>query len=603
MARIPDLRIASPSSGVSGVVQETNMFQLGQMVADETSHILERKENRDADAWMIKADEGLQLGALEDLDRATVESEDPNNISQSFFDIYQQRASKLLESAPNDAARSKFQERFVNLRSQYGKQALSTQVSETQKYRINNVESGIDSAVNHIITTGDYDTAKSIIDSTIKNAESFTSPSQLQTLRKTSMAQAKTANIDYLFRKGELDQAESLLIDPDYNKDIQSNDMIAFTKAIEDQRIEIQKQQNLISSIESGDFIDPKDKENKKAIDLIYNQNLSQALASGDGNAYQNTINLIEGTGIIPDTLQGQIRGAYVSNDMASKAKVYQIVNDVNSISPNVLELSGITEKQVTEAVMYTQLKDDGVPEQDAFRMIKNDLYPENPSIIELRKQEIIKNDLSVDIGGLFNDLSVDIVGLFDEDVIDYPEKVEAYKAKYKQLYNKYYLDTGNEDIAKRRATQVFKKNHGLSKITNDDEYVTDFPAEKYYYHPSFNDQKRGDLTYLWMRDQLVDSVSESLNNKDISYEDLIMVPDYVTHQEIKKGIPPTYQVFVKTEDEGLQFVNRIAFDLKSAVEDRKKYLKEGRKKAKIRQDATVQQLLDTESIINKRFP
>ena len=613
MVRIPDVSVSTAQQQISPVVERTEALEVVGQALEGVAKIKREAEERDARAFRIKAGSELELAGTELLAEATNEAETPDEISDLFFEKYNTRKEQLLGTAPNDIAREEFNLDFEQKRAKFGNAAIRTQVAERQKFRMNALNEGLDDKITAIRSGRSFSDVMQLIDSDLDQAKQFTSPSTLQEIRSSVRANARSAQVDSLLENGDVAGAEAIINNEESRKDLTAGQVDSFRGQI--QRIKKEQQSQLqISNYLNSDqgFLDPKNTQTKKAVDAYYKVNLEGAFLQGDPTAFNQVVGMTARTGVVPASVEGYIRSAYINNDQAGKVQAYQFISDVQKTNPNALAYSSLGDKVIEEALFYNDLREGQVPEQDAYNFVQNEFRPEDPAVTKVRQQRLQKGDdaLKIDdvnIADLFDEgifgFELDILDYFTKpDILDYSAKQDAFRAKYKSLYDKYYIDIGNKELAEKRAAQVFKRLHGESKITNNSEYVTDYPPEKYYSLPQYMDSYEGDMNYLWMRDQLK-TEAQGFLNRDVNYEDLRLIADGITEREVQRGMLPTYQIFIKTEDEGLQLVGRIRFDQKKAIKDRRSELGEQKERASKRQRIETEMSPIIEEQFNIRFP
>lgn len=585
MVSIPDLVISGSKFGVSSVVEPgPDLLSIGSDVATK---YLNDKEKRDADAFATEAETNLRLYGAEALEQSRVESENPENITKIFFEKYKSKRDEIYANAPNDLAREKLDDTFAKLKSVYGQQAIGVQVNENQKYRLSKLDNSIDDIATNVRNGGNYKNANEAFESIFETAQSYTSAADREEMRNKYEGKVKTGRLDFLFESGNVGEVERLIKDKSFNSSLSVEQIDAYRVAIEKYKKENGDNQRVINYLNGVGYIDPKDKGVQKAINNVYKQNLAPEMFSDDinraGAAYSQTMSLIEKTGVVPDELEGMLRSSYISGK--NKDLSFQIIADINSRNPRILEMNGITDKQVTEAIMYNEYKKAGVPEEDLTLFVQNKINPSDKATQELRAEDIKK--AKKNNNGLA--INKDIEDMYDYEVFGEPDlleiqgasvnKKEQLKQRYSDIYEQYYLSTGDKYIAESRADAVFKQNHGISQITGD-KVIMDYPPENYYSHPAFFGEtktmlgyEREDKNHEWMREQLVSAVSKELNKK-VDISDIKVMSDGITVRDIRAMTAPSYQIYVKT-DYGYEFINRFRWDLQSALKDKMKSLPE----------------------------
>lgn len=531
--------------------------------------MLEDKMKRDADAFNVEAETNLRLFGTEALEQARVEAKNPEEITQLFFDKYKTKRDELYKNAPNSFAKQGLDDLFGKLKNTYGQQAINTQVNETQKYRFSKLENSIDNIATSIRNGGDYNAGIEAFNSAFTQAESFTSAADRERLKPKFAQQAKTGRLDFLFEAGRIDEVDSLIKDKNFNADLDVKQIDAYRNAVARQREETGLDASLVNYLTRGEgYVDPENPKVKRSISRVYEQAIEPLIMSGDSeqaaNGYRQAVDLISKTGVVPSKMSGMIRSAYYGSG-ADKDLAYRLVSDINNTNPKLLESIGVKDAQINEAMLYNQLKDDGVEDTQIDRVIQARLYPKDKATFETRKEELKKAKKTFDIADFMDD---SILPFTEPDIIEIPglsvNKKVQFERRMNDLYESFYLETGDVKLAEERAKQAFKKNHGITKITG--EYVTDYPPENYYRHPIFNDPYEGDKTSEWMREQLVNDVSETLNKK-VKADDLRVVADGLTVKKINDGMLPDYQVYIDTPDDGFQYIGRMKWDLPKAIE------------------------------------
>ncbi len=602
---IPPLRLSKTVMQSQRPQENTNGLQIAGDVLSGVGAIKQEKEKRDAKSWAIKADSDLRFAGLEALDEAKNEAESPDKIGELFFNKLEQRSADIRKNAPNKFASDEYESIYQNVRRGLGQQAISSELQETQALRRNQIEESINKGINFVRNGGSYSDTRQVLDNYFQQADEVLTPNELFEFKKKAQGQLKTSQLDYLFEQGRGDEVRRLINDAEYNKDLQPRQITAYRNALKKAYEEQKEQAAVLNTVEGGPtYLDPKNKKTKKAIDLFYKANIENGLFSENPQernaAYTDLQNLTLNTGVVPDSVQGFVRSAYVSNDMAKKAQAYQYVDDIASQNPNILELSGITDKQVTEATFYSQLIKDGVPENEAIQIIKSQetLMPE---VRKVRQSEFKDKPITSDLEDLFD---IEIIG--EPDLPLLANQAETIKQDFNRLAEQYYIATGNKEAAKKRAEDVIKGKYSVSRVARDDGFIMENPPEKFFSHPFFiNDAEQEDLNPVWMRQQLVDATKEKLN-KDIDIDDIFITSDVITNERVKRGQQPTYSVYVKTEDVGLQYLDRFTFDVQKALENRKSELFKKRAEAykaseKARKKAKSEMML--QDIIEQRFP
>lgn len=566
MVKIPDLLISSSKFGVSPVVEEINNLQVAGAALGAAGSVMDTIEERDADAYMADAETNLRLYGSEALVEAKNEAESPDQISNLFFEKYTKRKSDLINSAPNDKAVAKLDNLYNDLQARFGSAAINTQASEVQAFRINQLDRSADDLIVHVRNGGDYDFGVESLNSAIEKGSSFLSATALDERRFNKVADMKRARLDYLFEQGEVKEVTRLINDEQFNKELNSGDVSAYRSAVAKYKEEKQAKNDVAEYVAGSlPYLDITDSKNKKAADQIYTQFIQPDLLGDDPAkkqaAYAAAIQMAN-TGITPKSLTGYIKAAYVGQPGADKDMAYQFVSDLHNLNPRAAENIGLKDAEINEALLYMNLKDSGVPETEAMQVMRENIYPDNPMVLEARKAELKDITPDIDIEDLFDP------GIFEPDIIDISGKKTAYENKYKELYDQFYLATGSENVAKTRADAAFTsgKMFGVSSITDDSGYITDYPPESYYEFDS-----------KFLRKVLMEDIKANPEYKDLTYKDIRIVPDRTTVQAARNGVYPPYRI-VKADT--LDYITTYIWDVDKI---KKRYQSELESKSQMR--------------------
>lgn len=571
MVRVPSLDFNITEQKLTPSVKEPNVFDVAQDIAGEYAKVQLEVEKKDANTWAIQAENDLRFKSLEAIEKAKNEAKTPDEIGERFFSQLENYKSEIAKTAPNKLAQDSFAQIYEGVRGQMGASAVRAELEEKQKLRIQRVDSAISEKINYIRNGGSFSDTMQLIENDINNANDALSLSEFGKLSAEYKQEAKVAYLDKLTEDGNYSNIRSLINDNSFNKDLSSQQVDAYRGVIQKLKKQELEKQSVYDAINFKGFIDPKSKDDKKAIDLVFDKDFSQSFFSGDIDAYKRTIEMTANTGVVPSTIKSYINASYVNPSFESKALAYKYISDVEKTNPNSLSFANIKQNIIDEANYYTSLKEQGVPEEDAYNIVQANFNSRDKNIIEFRKEDLKPKGLA---HKSIDEISLgDVVGnwFFEPDVIDVTGKERAYKASYKTIYDGYYLQTGDANFAEEQAKKIFAQNHGMSRVTSDSEYLTDLAPEYYYKHAAFVDDFEGESnTYLWLRRQLTESLSQYLDKPNVNHEDYRLVADYISQKEVANGDMPSYAIFEKTEENGLQYVKRIRFDIQKALKENK---------------------------------
>lgn len=232
--RIPGLSIdqSAADTGVSPLVQPVSPLSALAENVDLMGQIKQRKEQRDADAFSSKAGTELLLESQELLNQVTLETEDPNKITETFIEKYNELSASKAEGAPNAFARRQMEEKSNQLRATLGRAAIGIQADEVQAQRIDGLTDTLQKINNTVRTTGNLALGEVALQEALQGAESYTRTSELEDIREKAVNGMKTAHLDRLFEQGNMTEVRRLINDGDFNQDITTKQVDFYRKAI-----------------------------------------------------------------------------------------------------------------------------------------------------------------------------------------------------------------------------------------------------------------------------------------------------------------------------------------------------------------------------------
>jgi hypothetical protein len=235
MVSIGDLGIATTSRGMSDVIPKTNALQIaGEGLANigegvqmkERNDIIRQNQfeiqqdkerqlqEREASGYLVEKGSNLQLSGQDSLEKARQEAESPNKIAESFFERFQNSYDDLAKDAPNEIAKQKLNERFLELRATFGKTAIQTQVDEIQNQRNTALDTSINKAAN-LVRQGMYDDANLMVGYIYEDAATFKSAADITELKGKISNTLEVARLDGLFEKNNLSEVRTLINKPE----------------------------------------------------------------------------------------------------------------------------------------------------------------------------------------------------------------------------------------------------------------------------------------------------------------------------------------------------------------------------------------------------
>lgn len=330
----------------------------------------------------------------------------------------------------------------------------------------------------------------------------------------------------------------------------------------------------VFGAVNGTDFIDPKSTEDKKSVDLAYSKVLLPQLDEAPTPAVKKSIitNFVRSTGIVPETLRGEMRGVFRGNNVEQKVFYADLVGRIRETKPQALD--DFDDKDITQALMIDEIVKAGTSNELAVEEVTKVMEAADNRVEILNKQ--LDNYWS-DIGNTQaqSDKIVDIVaGHFDKGWLEgdanLPEigRIPFFKTKltqlgvesgitvdYKNAYKIYYLSSnGDHRIAQQEALRSIERDWGTTEINGTSKQLTKFPIEKQYAILDAGGNNSGP-TADEIKDELKAELKKALPEfiKGKSKKDIFLTWDLDTAREVKSGQRPLYTVYVKGSDDKLR--------------------------------------------------
>ena len=342
-------------------------------------------------------------------------------------------------------------------------------------------------------------------------------------------------------------QAKKILESKKYDKDLGADGIARLYDATDRAIIAYEKkaqEASLVESLMSTGLADPSNAEHRKIIGKIYAESgLLDGLIAGDGDAINETINLVAKTSIVPEQAQTVLRG-YMSNGTDEQRQLaYEIVARIEDVKPSAVSgPAGFSEREVKDAAAYAGLVRAGATPQSALASISAAADPQQKDMRDLRQQNLNKlmasmgpNDVLKEFGGF--------VGIGRPSFMGEQNQSRIF-SEYRRIFADEYLRFGDEDSAHNAAMAAVKVNSGVSYVTGQ-KTMTQFPPEEYYGVPELTKKENA----KWMRAELERDL-EQYGYKG-SIQDVALVPSVDAKTRINQGLRPIYHVMTQQEVDG----------------------------------------------------
>lgn len=543
--RIPDIRPAQGQMGVSNIVQEDNVLSGIGAGLETLGKFKIQKEERDADAWFAKASTDAELAATQTLENARL-SGNPEQIAANFFKGLEDSKNTLLEDAPNDFAKEKFNSFYENLRSNYGQEAIETQINEVKQVRKNGLQQSIDSLIANQASVG-YENTKAAIDRAISSGVgSIYGGADAEVLKTKYAKQIAKNDVELTAQNSDYETTLQAL---EAHKDVLGEDYNTYKEKLTGINGLASEMGAVAASIKSGVPLAGLTKKGanvavKGYTDLVIKPMLSEKNPEG----INQVVGLVNVAGKVPTEIKDYVAKGMAADDIQQRTYTYNLVNSINSGTfDNYLFSKTFNKKTITEAEHFKKLVDSGMPEQDVFAVLDRTYRNVDDKITkkvrdaanDFAENESLPSPRSIDAGltissPLYPEQLTDMEG----DELKLPEASLAQEPlveqTYKNLLKEYYTLSQDEELARTQALKALRQQVGMSKATGKSMMMF-YPPERYYSIPS-------DPSGSWIKESI--QLDIATHYPDYSERDIMLVPDDITKSEIDAGIRPTYRVF-----------------------------------------------------------
>lgn len=324
-------------------------------------------------------------------------------------------------------------------------------------------------------------------------------------------------------------------------------------------------------------YLDPANKDHKKVLDKHYQQIDNNSINQGINEMNPDSIALatefVNKYKVIPESLQGTLRGMMNAGNRQEKAFAYDSINEFKDV-----KAVGFTDKEVENATTYESLVSSGYTPDMALNQIELFNSPDFEKRQSVYKESYKKIDM---------DAASHLAELYDPMLwFNTPDVTAQASAVYQDIFKTEFLKSGNQEAAIKASDKIIKRRFGLSEITNSNK-VMDYPPEQYASHPSLTP----DENKKWMKDSFKTYLRSVDESDDLESYDLIATPN--TADSVNSGGSPAYYVFDKTKNDFLLSsdgsVKILKFDITNATKKvDKKEAEKTERIDRLRQERTV---------------
>jgi hypothetical protein len=316
-------------------------------------------------------------------------------------------------------------------------------------------------------------------------------------------------------------------------------------------RAELEQKRQVAGFLDQSRPYNPADTEHNKAVDAVFEKaRLGERMTAGDPQAIADGTQAAITLGRPPKDVAQGIYGLILNDKDPNKQRAgYEAAASIMQSRPHAFATAANGETIAKDARHYTELVTTGaLTPQEAMDRIKETRSPEWAAKSKAREEEgkrlskKLKAESLIDAfdPGAFS-WGPDMSTAGSEDVVGF--------STFREKFEHHYINTGNEDVAKRLAAKEMRRTYGVSKLPSQTgtlgSEIVKYPVTM------FNDpapDRGGGFSYQWI-DRDLEQTVKAASGKAIPAKDIRAVADTKSQEEIRRLGQPRYQVFYKDPD------------------------------------------------------
>lgn len=188
----------------------------------DVEEVVQRKQERDATAFISREYTGLQLESQQKLESLKTEVEDIDSYTDQFNEWYGQRYNEILERSPNNLAKQNFEARNVELSQKLNQSALAYQSGQKIQIQKGDSLSAVDNLSNSIsLNPNNFDDFLNQSTSIVEGAKRYMTPAEHQKFQRDASSQLYSSRIKAEIASNPY-SAKDLLTDENVKNNINS---------------------------------------------------------------------------------------------------------------------------------------------------------------------------------------------------------------------------------------------------------------------------------------------------------------------------------------------------------------------------------------------
>lgn len=374
---------------------------------------------------------------------------------------------------------------------------------------------------------------------------------------------------------------------------LDDGDKATLINSLNAKRKEDEELRQFLSSVSDGSSVNPLDTKAQGFVDKAFDE--QKKLPQAD----QRTLaeDWTSRTGIVPKPYMNDIRAALAGDDVRAVTQALQRAQRLRSASPTAFMRDGGSEVEKAAVDFRHFTEDLGLtPEQAARRHIDlNDPEKKRQRAgLETEANKLVSKITEDDVSGAFDGGLLD---MFAPDVGFSNEQKNAIVGDYQEIFRTEFLATGDENIAKARASEQMKRLYNETNIAGSATLMK-YPPETFF--PAID----GSHDYLG---RLLLEAGKEATGRDYQEGQLFIVSTPQTGAEIRAGKNPSYQVWSAIDDENgfpvydlvvkdAQWTPDVNAEMGRVTEDRRQAVEAERERTRVSRENQADLQLEREA-------
>lgn len=322
-------------------------------------------------------------------------------------------------------------------------------------------------------------------------------------------------------------------------------------------------------------FLDPKNNDDKKAVDLAYTSTILPELEKIEDLAARKQLitNFVSATGIVPETLRGEFRGVFRGDNVDQKVFYADLIGRLRQVKPQAIK--DFDDADVIQGVMIHDMVRAGTSNEKAVEKVEamtTGLTSQERSILEGTMQNfwsdkgnatdqqnyIISEMLDeFDTNWFFSlDASLPKKGKipFFKETITQLGIETAITRDFKNAFEIYYMSSnGDVNLATQLTKEKLLIDWGITDINGTSKQLTKYPIEREYAMMDASNSYNYGPTTKYLKQQLLSDLKQNPEYANIKAEEVFLLGDEQTGREKYGGLNPSYKIMIFNESGQLE--------------------------------------------------